>query len=169
MNERLSSGWLVGLRRPADFSAQEVALPTPTEACEQRRGHSGPSPLRPAFLDKVVQVKRKHVQPQRHAGREVIPADRKSCAGGAVDRPVRACETKGRGFSKPLSYLLPATSSSSFLVSPRASPTLNKGKHNCKKPKSPCHPAGNMALGLENGFSLPIGHQGCQLRGSGLL
>lgn len=98
MNKRLSSGWLVGLRRPAAFSSQEVALPKPTRACEQRRGPSSPGRLCPAFLDKVVQVKLKHVQPPRHAGLEVIPANMKSCAGGAVGGPVQACKTKGEGF-----------------------------------------------------------------------
>lgn len=99
MNKRLSSGWLVGLRRPAAFSSQEMALPKPTKAYEQNRGATpAPGLLCPAFLDKVVQVRLKHVQLQRCSGVKVINADKKRCPRVAVDRPVRTCKTKGEVF-----------------------------------------------------------------------
>lgn len=93
--------WLVGPRRAATFTSQEVALPEPTKACEQTEGVTpAPGPQYPAFLDQVVPVRLKHGLLQRWSGVKVINKARHEkvpwVASTYGDRPVSTCKTKRR-------------------------------------------------------------------------
>lgn len=80
MNKGLSSGWLVGLRGQLPSHPRRWPFPNPLRP-ESRGGPLQPRPSVPAFLDKVVQVRLKRVQPQRPSGLGVIHADGKAVLG----------------------------------------------------------------------------------------